>query len=174
MVSVETISIVFTGLSVSLAAFYYISRLRNAQRTQQLQLETRQAQLFMQIYSRFDDPSWMQNYVEVVRWDFTDYEDWLEKYSPEVDPKSATKYGSLMAYFEGIGVLVDQDFIDADFVSRLLSSNLINIWEKMGPIIKERRKFMNNPFIWEYVEWLYNRVKKDRLTRQPKYLSTRN
>jgi len=34
MVTVETVSIVFTGLSISLAAFYYISTLRNAQRNQ--------------------------------------------------------------------------------------------------------------------------------------------
>jgi hypothetical protein len=53
MVSVETISIVFTGLSVSLAAFYYISTLRNAQKTQQIQLETRLAQMFMGIYNQF-------------------------------------------------------------------------------------------------------------------------
>ncbi|MCW4020706.1 MAG: hypothetical protein NWF14_05720 [Candidatus Bathyarchaeota archaeon] len=39
MVSVETISIVFTGLSVSLAAFYYISTLRNANRMRELTLE---------------------------------------------------------------------------------------------------------------------------------------
>jgi hypothetical protein len=40
---------VFTGLSVSLAAFYYINTLRNAQRTQEMQLENRQVQIFMQI-----------------------------------------------------------------------------------------------------------------------------
>ncbi|MHA2393461.1 MAG: DUF4760 domain-containing protein [Promethearchaeota archaeon] len=151
---------------------YYVMTVRNTQRNQQMQLDTRQAQLFMQIYSLFNDQKWMQNYLDVIyRWDFTDFEDWLGKYGPEADSESASKYGSLMAYFEGVGVLVDQGLIDTEAVSRLLSTNLIYLWEKMGPLIKERRKLMNNPFTWEYVEWLYNRVKKERPSRQPRYLS---
>ena len=51
MVDFQTISIVFTGLSISKAAFYYISALRNSRMTQEHALETRQAQLYMQIYS---------------------------------------------------------------------------------------------------------------------------
>ena len=34
---------------------YYIAIMRNNQRTQQMQLETRQAQLFMQLYNRLRD-----------------------------------------------------------------------------------------------------------------------
>lgn len=47
MIDYQTISVVFTGISVSLAAFYYINTLRNAQRNQKLTLETRRAQMFM-------------------------------------------------------------------------------------------------------------------------------
>jgi len=41
IVAIETIPIVFTGISISLAAFYYINNLRNNQRNQQMQLEPR-------------------------------------------------------------------------------------------------------------------------------------
>ena len=52
MVTVETVSIVFTALSISLAAFYYINTLRNTQRNQQLAMETRKAQHYMQMRAR--------------------------------------------------------------------------------------------------------------------------
>ena len=81
MVTVETISIVFTGLSISLAAFYYISTLRNAQRTQQMQLETRQAQLFMSFVSSEWEQTVMTHVVnealftnsqQISEWDYYD------------------------------------------------------------------------------------------------------
>jgi hypothetical protein len=99
-VTLQTIGILLTGVSVSIAAVYYTLTLRNTN-------QTRQAQLFMQIYSRFDDPDWMINWAQVVRqWKWTDYEDWYSKYSPEMDIVASAQYGSVAAYFEGIGVLV--------------------------------------------------------------------
>ena len=100
MVDLQTISVMITAASVVVAATYYILVVRNTNKT-------RQAQLFMQIYSRFDDPDWMINWGQVVRqWEWTDYEDWHSKYSPEMDIEAASQYGSVAAYFEGIGVLV--------------------------------------------------------------------
>jgi hypothetical protein len=164
MNEVQTVSIVLTGLSVSMAAIYYTLTLRNTNRT-------RQAQLFMQIYSRFDDPDWMVNWGQVVRqWDWEDYEDWYSKYSPEMDIEAAAQYGSVAAYFEGIGVLVYKRLIDVDIVADLMSRNITIFWEKMGPIIKERRKRYESEYVWEWNEWLYNEVKKRKPRRKPAYL----
>jgi len=55
MVSFEFIALVFTGLSITASLFYYANVLSNTNKTQKMQLETRQAQLFMQLVNRYRD-----------------------------------------------------------------------------------------------------------------------
>ena len=81
MVEVETISIVFTGLSISLAAFYYINTLRNTQVNQDLALETRQAQMFLNFYENYRSQEFRKNYYHylfVQEW--TTRDEFMEKY----------------------------------------------------------------------------------------------
>ena len=157
MVTVETVSIVFTGLSISLAAFYYISTLRNAQRTQQLQLETRQAQLFMQIYSQWTSMEMGRNYQRIMDMEWTDYADYREK--READIELDIGFGSVGRYLEGIGVLVHRGLIDVTFVDDLMSGTIMSYWEKMAPTIKESRIRLNWPPYLEWIEYLYNKIK---------------
>ena len=49
------------GILVGIA--YYIMTIRNQQKNQDMQLETRQAQLFMQIYNRFNDRDIQQSTI---------------------------------------------------------------------------------------------------------------
>lgn len=51
-----------------------------------------------------------------------------------------------------------------------MARNIIIFWEKMGPIIKERRKRYNNDYVWEWNEWLYKKIKKRQTSRKPAYL----
>lgn len=157
MVTVETVSIVFTGLSISLAAFYYISTLRNAQRTQQLQLETRQAQLFMQIYSTITDENFNKMVNEVLNYQWEDYDDYYNKYWRNPDARS--KLGALANYYEGVGVLVKRGLIDVSFVDDLMSGGIMLYWEHFHDVVEEMRRRANWPQLVEYVEYLYEQVK---------------
>ena len=171
LATLQAVSYIMGSLGVFVAAVYYVLNIQNNRRNQQQQLETRQAQLFMQIYSRFDDPDWMRNWAEVVRqWEWTDYDDWHSKYSPEENIEASVMYGSIAAYFEGIGVLVYRKLIDVEQVADLMARNITIFWEKMGPIIKERRVRYNNEYVWEWNEWLYKEIKKHQINRKPAYL----
>ena len=52
MSEVQTLLGYLTPISLTVGVVYYILTLRNTRRNQEMQLETRQAQLFMQIYDR--------------------------------------------------------------------------------------------------------------------------
>jgi hypothetical protein len=165
MITIETISIVFTGLSISLAAFYYIGTLRNANRMRELTiesqenaLETRQAQLFIQLFNRFNDADFFNKFDESVK-----RSEWRE-YEQERET-----IGLVAAFFEGIGVLVEQKLVNINLVSRLMSTNIMIFWESVEPVIREFRDRTHNPYAWEYVEWLYDNIKLSRLERQPAY-----
>ena len=74
MVTVETISIVFTGLSISLAAFYYISTLRNAEKSRKRELILQRHQSYSLEYTR--------TFWEMASW--TDWET-VEEYNELVE-----------------------------------------------------------------------------------------
>ena len=163
MADAQTISIIFAGVSIGIAALYYTLTLRNTQRAQQLQLETRQAQLFMQAYNRFTEKEFQKSWFEIVsQWEWDDYDDFMAKYGPKTNSEDASKWGSVLAYFEGLGVFVEQGLIDIELVSRLGSTNIINCWEKFGPVFEEYTRRTGNPYAYDYLEWLYNELKDKR------------
>jgi len=160
MWDVQTISVVIAAGSLVLAAANSIWMSRQTQQTRKRELETRQAQLFMQIYDRFNDKEFQKQWAEIMYiFAWGDYDDWAKKYSPFENLDAFASRISIGSYFEGIGVLVKRRLIDPTLVGDLLSSHLILYWEKYGPLLKEARKRMNVPGIGEWQEYLYNQIK---------------
>lgn len=158
MVDLNLISIVVAAVSVSLAAIYYILNIKNTQKNLSATLETRQAQLFMQIYSSFHEEGFFEKFTNILSWKWKDYDDFMGKYSFKADPKAWRSLGSVGAFFEGIGVLVHRGFIDIDLVGQLLSRHIVFFWDKIEPISLEMRKRLDMPVdVW--IEYLYNEVK---------------
>lgn len=155
MIDAQTISIVFAGLSIGLAAIYYMMNLRNAQRTQQLQLETRQAQLLMQIYSRLDTPEKSRAFNEIATWEFTDFDDFLEKCDPLKRPEEAHSLTSLVIYFEGLGTMVKAGFIDIHQVATLIGGAAVRFWRVFDHIKEDIREYTNYPRWASETEYLY-------------------
>jgi len=138
---------------------YYVLTVRNAQRNQRQQLETRQAQLFMQLYDRWSGVEFKQLIREVFEMSWVDYEDFFNKYGPQSNPEAYDKIRSIGAFFEGIGVLVNRKLIEPAMVDDLMSDGIISYWERFGPIMVEVRKRWNWPQAAEWVEYLYNVIR---------------
>lgn len=68
--TLQTIGILLTAVTVSIAAIYYTMTLRYAKRSQELQLETRQAQLFMPIYSTSYNEEHIKAISEIQKWEY--------------------------------------------------------------------------------------------------------
>ena len=159
MVDAQTISIVFAGLSIGIAAFYYTMTLRNTQRAQQVQLETRQAQLFMETYRDFKSSEVQRAFIDIVRiWEWDGYDDFLEKYAYPNNWEEWEKVLLLITTYEGLGVLVYRNLIGITMIDELMRSYIVLFWEKVSPVIFEMRKA--NPLNAEWTEYLYNEVKK--------------
>jgi len=161
MVSVETISIVFTGLSISLAAFYYISTLRNAQRTQQLQLETRQLDLYMKWQLEFSRPENWKTFNEVLALEWKDFDDFRRKYDHTVNPDDSAKRLSTWTYFNGLGYLLSRGMIDPDSIHEM-AVWIIGHWIKFEPIIQGFRELYGRPELWKWFEHMADEMKKVR------------
>jgi hypothetical protein len=149
-VSIQTMLTYLTLISVPVGVFYHIMTLRNQSRT-------RQVQLFMQIYNRWTDPIFQENFLEVTNRDWKDFDDYNKKYGTIHEEAKRRTIGQ---YFEGIGVLVYRNFIDVSLVDDMMSSFVFGFWEKYESIIKNNRERLNTPQILEWAEYLYIEVRK--------------
>lgn len=169
-VTLQTLLTYLTLISIPVGVVYHIMTLRNTRRNQQMQLETRQAQLFMQIYDNFNKTEFYRKQMDIMReMEWGDTEDYERKYGGDLE--AVSKVGSIGVFFEGIGVLAQQGLIDVELVARLMSGHVIGIWEKLGPVWKARRERSGNPYVMEYNEWLYNAVKRVKKEQKPAYLT---
>ena len=162
MVELETINLLVQIVGVSAAAIAtvvgvrsYIVSNKRAQETKDRELETRQAQLFMQLYDR-----WTFDIGEKF-WDFLDVDiKTAEEYSDKFkrDKEFARNVSTLARFHEGLGVLVRFGLLDIKYIAYLASWPTRMYWEKYKPIIADIRRIQNAPRSDSEAEYLYNRL----------------
>jgi len=160
-VDIQTVSIAIASTGVFLAAIYYVFQIRHQTRIRQTEIETRQANLLIQIYNYYyykEDFLNTENEI-LFQWKWKDFDDFWKKYGPEANVKAFNKWDSVGTYFKGVGVLVKLELIDLNLVDELMGTSIRLHWEKSGPIVKEFRARMW-PHAYEWFEYLYNELKK--------------
>ena len=168
MIDAQTLTTMFGGIGVGVAAIYYILTLRNSQKTQELTLkaqqqsvETRQSQILMSIYQNMSTPEYQKAWYEIVMvWKWKDYDDFMNKYGPFKNNDANAKRASIGMNIEGIGVLVKRGLIDVRMVDDMMSIYIIGYWEKFESVIREWRRIYDVPTSHEHAEYLYNEVKR--------------
>ena len=131
-VTFQTLFQFLQTVGILVGVFYYIMTLRNTRKNQQMQLETRQAQLFMPIYETTRNPEFRKQMQEIWQQSWTDHNDFLDKYGPDTNPEAFAIRTAVCSYFEGIGVLVKRDLVDISMVNDLVATSIITTWEKLG------------------------------------------
>lgn len=100
----------------------------------------------MQIYNRITDKAFMKRFLDIIfNWEWTDYDDFMEKYGPENNIDAWADSASAGLYLDGLGSHVKRGLIDVGQVDDLISSVIIRYWEKREHITIEFRESMNYP-----------------------------
>jgi hypothetical protein len=155
MVTVETVLDVVPALSVAVALIYYALNLRNANRTQRLQLETRKAQLYMQLYMRITSEEFMKRSIDLLKWEFDGYEDLSERYLRGPDSSLSAKWFSMLWHIDGLGYMMAQELVEAEMVYNFGGGAAqLQHWRKWEPVIKEMRKNRGDPEFLKWFEYL--------------------
>jgi hypothetical protein len=129
MVDAQTISMVFGGLSVGVAAIYYIITLRSNNKT-------RQAQLLMQIYDKVNNRDFTRDWGETnYFWKWNDSKEYFKKYGTNL--AEYPKFQNIIDTYEGIGVILQNKLIDPKLIYGVLRVQPILYWEKFSPMMKE-------------------------------------
>ena len=153
MASFEFLAIILTGLGLPASILYYTITLRNANKT-------RQAQLFNSVYQTLNDKEFFElPWILEVDMQYTDYDDFMQKYGLETNRDAYMKFHRMLSYYEGIGVYVKNGLISAEIIDDFMSGDIVAIWEKYEPFLLEFRRRRNSPYAYEHFEYLYDRVK---------------
>ena len=157
--TVQTVSLV-------VGVIYYITIMRNSQKTRELTLEsqeqaleTRQAQMFMQIYvESHNDPSFIEAIQRIFELEIHTYEE-LQKVRENEKDKQAT--ARVAWFFEGVGVLVKEGYVDIRLVALLMTGMIRGWWERIYKSwIEEGREKINMKRWMSEAEYLYDELMK--------------
>ena len=158
MIDLQTLLTYLTLISVPVGVFYHIMTLRNTRRNQELQLETRQAQLYMGLINTFNSLEFRTQWhlAESATW--VDYDDFVEKYSLGSEVLTATVM--MLTFFDSIGSLVRKKLIDMDLVDGVLAQALVVTWRMFESIVIGNRDHFQTPTMWEDFEYVYHELNK--------------
>lgn len=131
LVNYAELGVLFFGVIIAL------QQLRDIKHTRKTELETRQAQLFMQIYNRFNSKAFVSQLNDLrFRWNVTEFDDFMQKYGPFTNPEGWDSMASTTYFLEGIGVLMKKGLIDPEIVDDLMSGVIVSVWEKIEPSVQ--------------------------------------
>ena len=168
MVTIELMLQVLPILSLSIAIIYYAINVRNANKNQQLTIDTRQAQLLMQIYNKYTETELMKQQMNIVNMKYSDIDEFWNKYGPLSNPEEYTSFARLGYFFDGIGVLLKRELVDKYALYDLMGVHVLQYWDNWyGPLIVGLREKWSNPNAYEMFEHLaceFNNIRQE-LTR---------
>lgn len=127
-----------------------------ALKSQQQTLETRQTQLFMQIYIRYLEPDlFSDNLRKLFKRSWKNFEDYEKKYDGNPD---GANLDLVMTFWEGVAVLINRGIIDISLVYEIVPTNITALWGRFGSLIKEMRMQGYPPKLYSLVEDLSNKL----------------
>ena len=138
-------------VSLMIGVIYYIFIMRNSQRTQQMQLETRQVQLFMQMHQQISsiiiehvgDTDW----ITILNTKISSLDEYLQK--RESDPKFTRLMDSSFSFYEALGVLVKEGYLSIRLIALMWAGNTRMFYENIvEPIIEEGIVYWSYPRLW--------------------------
>jgi len=139
MIELSTIRDLVAIFGVIAGFSYYVLTVRNNQRTQLIQMENRQTQLFMQFVDKVHDPSFLTFWVKALRWEWENYEDFEKKYGTHTKPEITAKRYTDWYWYNNIGLMLKNKLLNENELYNLSSTSFIMNWERWEPIIKEYR-----------------------------------
>ncbi|MBN2335226.1 hypothetical protein JXL21_06665 [Candidatus Bathyarchaeota archaeon] len=145
MLDFQTLINIAAMISIPVGVAYHITTLYNTRRNQQLQLETRQAQLYMAVYNKFTTRENIDILMDLLEWEYTDYDDFQRKYGKENNPEGYSRWIFYINLMEALGPIVREGYLDIRMIALVMSGGIKAIWEKYEPVIMENRRRYNWP-----------------------------
>jgi hypothetical protein len=162
MIEIQTILTYLGLISIPVGVSYHIMTLYNTRKNQKLTLETRQAQLFMQLYQRTINEESNRRWSKQMLYQWDDYDDFDKKYGQKSEDLTTILH-TTWQQFNGVGLLLQQGLINNETAYGLSGGwRAVLIWMKWKDIIIEMRERYFNPDYMAGLEYLGEEMMKYR------------
>jgi hypothetical protein len=149
---IESIPLVLTGIGIIVSILYYTSVLTNANKTRRLQM----------LQNMWDWISTEEGYLrmsELMKMHWKDYEDFIQKYGNQTNPKNYAMRWAVWNKMHGLGYMVKEGAIDVETVYEHSGARIIWMWIRFEPIILDIRE-MGGSYALKWWEYLVNELEK--------------
>jgi hypothetical protein len=116
------------------------------------QTRIRRTDLLVRLFSEINNRDWVEAWEKVRDRETLDYNDYKDKYG-------FVEVNEIYLFLDQLGRLLQKGLIDLDLLP-LETGQIINMWEKISPILEGGRKKFNEPKMGWGLEYLYNIIKK--------------
>jgi len=156
MVDIQTISFIVAGISVTIAAIYYLANIKINNRA-------RQAMILSSLQSRIDTPDFWERYIEIL-WVYKKMS--YEEYSKKVlqSKEKSAQVMSVISTFYHIGWLVKMKLLDINSVMGF-TFDVVAVYDVVIPHLVrygEEPGTPYNPGYYPHFTYLYDEIKKRR------------
>jgi len=165
MVDVQTIGVLVTAASVSVAAFYYVMMVRFTQRNMRVALTT------TLIGNISDEKAW-RTWLELLYMEWSDYDDFEKKYGTDMGGAgmdNASKRLAVWNYYEVIGNLLRRGLVDRETLYDAQAVWSAYIWLKFRSVIEGHRIRYAGKDAYGGFEYLVGEMLKMKSERDPSY-----
>jgi hypothetical protein len=160
MVDAQTLTTMFGGIGVGVAAIYYVMMLRNVENIRRKDLIVQRLQLPLQ----YHDAYW----TALNMMDWNTLEELYLKYGRLSSGENWDKFiklNMLLSHYNGLGILMKDKLVDAEQIFQLyLPWSIMAIWEKFLPLMMRNRILpsgvVHNPDAFKGFELLYLEAKR--------------
>ena len=149
-------------VGILVAIIYYFTIMRNQSRAQQMTIESRNTQFFLQLYNTMmDDKSLKFIWKDLMtKREWSTFDEWWEKYGPENNVDKFTSWFKWMVTYEMYGIMLKRGFLDIELIDDIMSGMVLMVWDAYEPIILGFRKRFGYPQFQEYQEYLTTEIRK--------------
>jgi hypothetical protein len=160
MVDVQTITTMFGGIGIGVAAIYYIFNLRETTKNRKIAYTTNFMQTF---YSKENS----RRFIDLRQLKFKDFEDFQTKYDSVVNPENFADRWSFLGMLDVLGFQYKAGLVDLDTLYELNWSPILMMWVKFSPIIKEYKKSDYGRDTYANFEFLARELWRLKVERDP-------
>jgi hypothetical protein len=148
MAQIENLPLVLTGLGLTASILYYTMTLRNANKTQQMQL-------FLRIYQDWTSEDWLLKHYKLIEQEWESVDDYMTKYDTTGDIANRAR---VMGVLNGIGLAVREGYIDLKLVYDYGGYGIVGFWEKFKEILLYEREKYNRPDLYVGIEYISGKL----------------
>ena len=153
LVDAQTVGVVVTAASVTVAAIYYIINLRMVQKKMAVDTTILYGNL---ITAKEQVEEWRHFILDA---DFTSFEDWANRYRS--DPKEFQNWYTVMGTMNQIGLLLKEKIVDPEMLMKLISPIWPKyVWKRAAPVLKGYRVYLNEPNFAYYAEYFFKEAER--------------